>query len=230
MSKKNIWQPGNFDDLIYFLRNGANKFIVLTEVMVDDNENIKHMLRKFIKQKSLLYPNVMFLYYAVRKEDLKKNLNIIEKDVSKYPKMYHIYNGKEVFMEISCIDNEDILHKLWSDAEKEFLYESNNIKNSDVESKKSNVVINNTTNDDNFFDEEQNENNGGNNIGDGANFINNNQQQVINPITENKKLMEKLLLLRNCADEFNQTFLKDCMQRKKEESKMSKNKKKNKDK
>jgi hypothetical protein len=230
MSKKNIWQPGNFDDLIYFLRNGANKFIVLTEVLVNDNDNIKHMLRKFIKQKSLLYPNVMFLYYAVRNEDLKKKLNIIEKDVSKYPKMFHIYNGKEVFMEISCIDSEDILHKLWGDAEKQFLYESNNIKNSDVESKKSSIVVNNTSNEDNFFDEDQNEHGENNNVPNINIVIDNNQQtqQFINPVTESKKNMEKILLLRYHADDFNKTFIKDCLQRKKEESKMSKHKNKEK--
>ena len=88
---ENLYQVVNMDDLFYFLRGGKDKLIVLSLVLLSTDENIKRMIRKYIKEKSKQYQGAMFLYYAVRKEDFGR-ISFLTDNVASYPKMCHIFN------------------------------------------------------------------------------------------------------------------------------------------
>ena len=72
MTNNNLLEIIKFDDLLKKLREGENKFIVLAVTLDETQESIKIMLRKFIKEKSKIYPKVTFLYYKLQKNDLGK--------------------------------------------------------------------------------------------------------------------------------------------------------------
>lgn len=204
---QNLWQVANFDDLLYFLRNGTKKFIVLSLVLVMTEDKYKHMIKKAIKQKSTQYPNVTFLYYAVRESDIGR-ISILDKDKSRYPKMCHIYDIKELLLEIASIDNPEIIEDSFKKLDGYYKnHQNNDNSNSDIseeDDEKSIPKVNNNT---------QNNINNTNNNG----FVQ--EKSYTNPLTEKKKFLEKLTLLKSKADDYTIEFLKECQQRKKEEGK-----------
>lgn len=92
IQQTNLGQPINRDDLLFHLMSGKGKFIVLTLVLLETNESIKIALRKYIKKKSKIYPNVLFLYYAVRNDDFGKIWDMLPNDPDTYPRVYHLYD------------------------------------------------------------------------------------------------------------------------------------------
>jgi hypothetical protein len=125
MSQNNLLQVVTMDDLLYLLGNGKNKIIVLTLVLPKSDESIKRKIKKFIKKKSEIYNNVLFLYYVVRNEDFEK-ISLITKNKMEYPKMCHIYNKTELLLEVSSIDNIEILESSFQKVDghyKKFKYE-----------------------------------------------------------------------------------------------------------
>ena len=48
-----------------FLKNSKGKFIIVTLVVEQNDDNIKAILKKYIKTKAKIYPNVIFLYYLL---------------------------------------------------------------------------------------------------------------------------------------------------------------------
>jgi len=221
---QNIWQILNFDDLLYFIRKGAGKIVVLFLVLPDTEDNIKKIIKKIMKEKSVKFPNVLFLYYTVRNDDFKTKLNIIDKDLSNYPKMYHIYDRFDVFMDVSKIDNIKVLEHYFKQADSEYLNSTNNINEN--ANKNDNYKDKNNDNDNQFIeniDVTKNENI--------LHDINNNEQYIDPNIEQNKqellikeqeKFAEKLLVLKNTADAYNFMFLDDIQKRKKEEEKLKK--------
>ncbi len=186
---QNIWEVVTFEDLLYFLRKSEKKFVILGLVLNQTPKNIKFTIKKFMKNKADDYQHITFLYYKVRPEDFGR-LSILGKDVNVYPKMCHIYNIKELLMEVSAIDCYDVLEDAFADMAE--YYAQDPIPQNEQQKP-----------------QEQQEQK--------QQFI---QQRKIDPITERKKLTEKIALLNKKSQEYTIEFFKDCKQRKKEEEEM----------
>jgi hypothetical protein len=236
----NIWQIINYDDLYNFLVGESGRIVVLSLVLSNTDENIKRMIKKFIKRKANMYPNILFLYHVVKSKDIGR-ISILEKDKSKYPKMCHIYDKTQLLLEVTSIEDIDDLYESFEevgDHYKNFTIETeskdktisnddtvidsddnNSVNNDNVDN--NNINNNNINNNDinnniNNNDVNNNNNNNGNNKLQ-INSQNRNKENNINPITEKKKILEKINLFRSKAEEFNIDFLKDIQKRKKEE-------------
>ena len=228
---QNLWQIVNRDDLLYFLRGGKGKFIVLTMVLLSTDDNTKKIIKKFIKNKSKQYPHITFLYYVVRNEDFSKKISFLNNNVNEYPKMCHIYNVDTMLIELKAIDGIDIMEKSFKKLDE--YYSANGKQN------------HNQQKTDELEESEESESSQGdkqlpvhqitpqiaNSIGgmlpsDATQQNTQYPTQQINPVLERKKLLEKLTLLRNKSEEYTIEFLKECQKRKKEEEKQkTKNKK-----
>ncbi len=197
MSQNNLLQVITMDDLLYLLGNGKNKIIVLSLVLPKSDETIKKKIKKFIKKKSELYNNVLFLYYIVKNEDFEK-ISLITKNKLEYPKMCHIYNKTELLLEVASIDNMEILESSFQKVDshyKKFRYiEEQKIEKDDKHDYHSEEIIE--------------------------------EHDTKNPIVDKKKYAEKLELLKKYVDDYNVDFFKDCQKRKKDEEKYEKHKKK----
>lgn len=209
---QNLWQVVNYDDLLYFLRNGQGKFIVLSIVLIDTNDKIKSMIKKFIKRKSVSFPNVTFLYYPKRKDDTARKLSLLKGNNNEFPKMCHIYNVEELLLEVSTVDCIEILDESFKKLEPYYIRDLKNPKsqndNSENAQQDHKTEISNASN--SQYQTEQHSM--------PAQSSNHNE---IDMIAERRKLVEKIALLKEKAGEYNIEFLKECQKRKKEEEKTS---------
>lgn len=246
---KNLWQVVNRDDLLYHLKNGTDRIIVLTLTLIDTDESIKTMLRKYIKRRSEQYPNIIFIYYAVRKEDIGKVGTLVPRDLNYYPVMYHIYNIKKLLWVIPSIDksqekfNEidesftkldeyysefdpNLQKKMSDDEYNQSLHKNDN--NNDDNNDDSNDNNNDSNNDNNNVNK-NNINNMMKNIMNNTNNIlktqQNNKSEKIDKLTERKKLAEKIIFIKKKWEEYELTFFEEIKKRKKDETKL-KNKEK----
>lgn len=200
----NLIQVINYDDLLYFLREGRNKIIVLTLVLINTDDNIKHMLKKFIKEKSQEFPYITFIYYIARQKDLGKvPATILEKDENQYPKLCHIFDIDNLLGDITSIDNIKELDKSFAKLKpkyEQWIHDqqknTNNTENTDSIKEKQSVK------------EQQ--------------IIPEQQENIIDPMKEKKKYMEKLMILKSKGDEYKIEFITDIQKRKQEEEKNKK--------
>lgn len=207
---QNIWQIESFTDLVRFLKSGENKFIILSLVLPTTQKSIVSSIKKFIKRKSHVFSNILFLYYTVRPEDMNK-ISFISNDIEVYPKMCHIYNTTEMLLEVEAIDCTDVLEDSFAKIESHYIEHLNHVSNHS-----SNKISNNSDI----------------SSGSGENTMQNNNQTIPNenPIkamqSEKRKFAKKLEYLKKKSDEYTLIFMEDCRKRKKEEEKKNRNKNK----
>lgn len=117
----NLWEIVNFDDLTRLLRNSEKKFLVLAVLNNDTKEHIRIMIRKFMKDKSKIYSKVTFLIYKAQKNDFGKMDPLLDKDQTKYPKIFHIYDVRQVLSGTMSIDNKEILEDDFKEYHEHYL-------------------------------------------------------------------------------------------------------------
>ena len=119
--QNNLWEILKYEDLMFFLRDSNDKIVVLSLVHTTTKDEYKSMMKKYIKLKSRKYPNILFLYYTVRPADMNKKFSLIEKEnLSRYPKMCHIFNRDTILAEMHSIHSVDLLDDLFSNVEDEY--------------------------------------------------------------------------------------------------------------
>lgn len=215
----NLFEAENYNVLFKSLVNSRKEFIILTLVLEKNDKHIKSMIRKFIKKKSQKYLNLTFIYYVVQKDDLGKINPILGTDLSKYPKMYHIFDVEDILGCVESIDNDECLDDLFSNLEDKFY-------NRDLRDFLKNGKTRHVSYDDGQNSNYQS-NESSNRVPKPVNQIGITQNnEYTDPKIERKKFIDKLLLLRSKADEYFIEFLEDCKKRKKEEEKMAKKEKK----
>lgn len=236
----NLWQILNRDDLLFHLRNGKNKIIVLSLVLLNTDQNIKTMIRKYIKRKAEEFSNIIFLYYVVRNEDIGRVGTLIPKDLEKYPTLYHIYNVTELLGEVTGIDDTKLIDqsfKRMNEYYKNFDPNKNNVQTDNNPSNPSNPS-NIEDNDNNYDDNNKNDDNDDidkiTEANTNANRVSNpnmtnekftsNQPQttddlIVNPVLEKKKKLEKIALMKKKSDEYMAKFYEELAERKKNEEK-----------
>lgn len=229
---QNLWQIVNYDDLLHFLRKGKNKYTVLAIVLLKGEDNIKKIIKKFIKEKSKLYPHITFLYYVVRNEDFGR-ASFVTNKTQEYPKLCHIYNITEMLIEVKSIDCVEAMELSFEQLEDYY---------NDCEKEARNVDNNDNNNDDNNGNNDNNDNNDNDNNVNQKNVSTKNNKSTnvsignvgmqgadiirTDPVTERKKQLEKLTLIQDKWNEYTIEFLKDCQKRKKEEEKQKSKSKK----
>lgn len=237
---KNLWQVINRDDLLYHLKSGEGRIIVLTLTLIDTDESIKSILRKYIKRKSEQYPNINFLYYAVRKEDMGKVGSLVPKDLNYYPVVYHIYNVKKLLGAVPSLDKSDKKMKELDDSFKDldeyykefdpnFETDTNN-KSNKSHGSSSDSNITNQQNQTNNFNESNSEEEDLSNVNNNTTKMiqevmnkmgtNRNQPSQIDKNTEKKKLAEKIIFIKKKWQDYELSFFDEIKKRKKEELKL----------
>lgn len=243
---QNLWQVVTYDDLLYFLRNGKDKLIVLSLVLRDTDEFVKKMIRTTIKKKAQEFPLITFIYYTVREDDFGR-ISLLEKKTGQYPKICHIYNVTKLLNEITSIDDGEVLAKKLSKMDVHCDTYQKNITSAEQENPDQNE-------DDeiNEHEDEQEQQKYANNnsskqhvsnhqsnphsnpqfnaqigqvgqVGQNNEFQNranleldeNQFRQTYNPVVERKKMLEKLLLIKEKSDEFTAIFLDEMKKKKK---------------
>jgi len=200
---QNLYQIQKYSDLVDFLKGGKDKFIILT--LIDDNTdtNIRNMLKKYIKDKSKKFTNVLFLYYVVKPEDAGR-VHIGKEDLTKStPKMLHIYDVHTLLIGISQIDSVEDVEHTFGQVEKYYL--------DDLAENMESVSDKNQSSQEIKSDKNQS-----------SPELKSDKKEFVqlDPLVEKKKMLDKIVLLRDRVEKFNRDFLNDIMLRKKEEEKI----------
>ncbi len=255
----NLWEIIKFDDLVYLLRNAEKKFVVLSIITEDTDESTKKMIKVFVKEKSKIYPKVTFLFYKAKKQDFGRLQPMFDKDIEKYPKLFHIWDVKEILTGVLAIDNKEIMEKSFEDFNNVYMTgtlptlkkETNNTQESEKYCEYNNE--DNEDNEDNEYNEDNEDNEDNDkNMEKNKNYVKKNlnpkqninpnlnpkqqipppqiQQQYKDPVMEKKKFIEKIQLLRKKQEESTLDFLNEFKKRKEEEEGESDSAKKKKDK
>lgn len=196
---ENIWQVDMFDDLVGFLKNSSVDYIVLSLIIKNTPSDIRSTIKKFIKRKAEVFPNVMFLFYTVQSQDVGK-INFIKGKVDSYPMMCYIKtSSNEVMTYVEGVDGTEPLDECWNMVEKHFIA---NLKN------KQQNKISETS-----YNSLEMQNQG---------YQTNQNFSQVDKFAEQRKLVKKLSYLKEKADEYTLEFMEDCRLRKKEEEKNKK--------
>lgn len=143
----NIIQVTNLIDLKYIL--STNLTTICGFVTNETSDKLKIFIKKFLKQKSKLFPLITFVYMVVSDSD-RNTLNILKGELSDYPKFYHIRNGKDILVMVNSADVESI-EESFKNVEPYYIDDMKN------ESNKSNEDSQNQKDNESIEDNEQKE-------------------------------------------------------------------------
>jgi hypothetical protein len=101
----NLWEIEEYTGLKTLLQNAHSKFVVISIITDETEENIRKMTKILLKEKSKLYPKITFLFYKAKDEDIcDKMIPLFNSDKSEYPTFYHLWNGQKI-LEGGCRAN-----------------------------------------------------------------------------------------------------------------------------
>ena len=198
----NIWEIVSITDLIKIIKEHPKQFIMLGITLDNNSADIKIYIKKFLKQKSKIYPNMIFLYFKANIKDLGK-ISLLDKDVNLYPLMYSIYDVNSIFIKITSAVQESIEEAFT--AGKEY-YDNDLYKFNEGKNKPNNITINNIQQENK--PEENKE----------VDEMKKQQEIMLNQ----QKLFERVVNLQHKGEAYNLEILKDIKNRKKEEEKLKK--------
>jgi hypothetical protein len=105
MSNSNIHQIANFVQLKKLVTENLTVIIGLT--CPDTQKASKIMVRKFLKEKSKLFPLIQFVYMELSEDQIDTTkLEIVSKDYDSYPLVYHIRDGNKILCGVEAADYE----------------------------------------------------------------------------------------------------------------------------
>jgi len=192
----NIWEVTTVSDIVKILKSNPKKFVILGLSLASAPKTEHKTIKKFLKEKAKLYPNMTFLFYKVESNDLGK-ISLLDSNVDTYPWIYHVYDSNNIFIKVNNA-NEETIYKSFEAGEQYY--------KKDLDEYLDN---NNTTN-----KSLQNENN-----------TQKQSEDIDQDAWKNQQMMiEKLLTFQNKAKKYNLELLEDIKQRKKEEEKIRRDK------
>jgi hypothetical protein len=196
----NIWEVTTVSDIVKILKSNPKKFVIVGLALANAPKTEHKLIKKFLKDKAKLYPNMTFLFFKVEKNDLGKT-SLLNSDIDSYPWVYHVYDYNNIFIKVNNA-NEETIYKSFEAGEQYY--------KKDLEDYLGNITVNNTDN--------QIQNKSSNKVETKTDDIDKNaweQQQM---------MIEKLLTFQNKAKKYNLELLEDIKQRKKEEDKIRREK------
>lgn len=244
--KNNLWEILEFNDLKYLLVNAKKRYLVLAIITSDTESDIRKMIRHFLKKKSKIYSKVTFLYYEAKKEDFGQLKPMFAKDISKYPKMIHIWNVEDIMTQVFSIDNEEIMNESFEDYHDFYVDGTPPPDFSDDETEEN--IINHKENIINHKDDQNNTNKQEKSPDEmqkqqkihqqqmvqhkppSVQPIANNKREYLDPELEKKRMIEKIQILRQTQNDCFDIFMTEVKKRKRDEENKERGNSTNKDK
>lgn len=218
MTRQNIWEIVTVNDLVKILKEHENKFVIIGLTLQSTPVDMIKIIKKFLKDYSKIYKNITFLYLNVLDRDLGR-INIIKKDKSEYPFVYHIYNTSDIFVSVNRVNKQTLYESMYA-VEKYYKKDLENYLSNLSNEKSNNVIINN-----NLAFTNQPNTNQPNNDGN-EEYDENQEQQQINDlqneetqqkVLEHENLLNRIVVFEEKKKIHNLKFLEDIQKRKKEE-------------
>jgi len=208
MSKGNILEVVNLIDLKTTMQTCMTVVVAFT---IDKTPNeMKKIVRKFLKRKSEIFPLITFVYMKVREQD-RHTLNILKGTDDQFPMVYHIRKGNEILVNCQGADKQ-MLNDSFDEVEKYYIEEMMEFKN---RLKKQNKTDPTDLNDDP---------NPNDNLPQPDQPAESTQPVPPNPELEKKKKLEKLVLLNKTCDDMKIDLIREVAKRKKIEENIEKKK------
>ena len=193
----NIWEVTTVGDIVKILKSNPKKFVIVGLSLVSAPKEEHKLIKKFLKEKAKLYPNMTFLFYKVNTTDLGK-ISLIDSNVDTYPWIYHVYDYNNIFIKVNNA-NEETIYKSFEAGEQYYKKDLEELKGQQ------------NTNQPNTNQPNTNQQKDPQDIDQDA-------------WKEQQAMIEKLLTFQNKAKKYNLELLEDIKQRKKEEEKIRREK------
>jgi hypothetical protein len=226
-NEQNIWEIISLNDMVRILKESPKKFVIIGITLQSTPDSTSKMIKKFLKQKSKLYPNITFLYFKAKDSDLGR-ISLLDKNKEQYPYVYHVYDTSQIFVSVN-IANEETTYQAFSEVEDYYkadkdvylknLYNSDTSKNININKNLLNPNPNNNLNENVNSNVHSNVNCNENLIEAEPNDEVEAEAEQQRQMIEQKKMLEKILLLQKHAKDFNIKFLGVIQDRKKREKK-----------
>jgi len=242
----NLWAVSKYNELISLIKQSQGKFFILGITLSDSSKNIKIKIRKFIKSKSTIYSNMLFIYYEISSDEETKTINKLfssEKfsiSNNEYPLMFHICNYNNVIINIKNVTDEimnkafDAMKKHYDEDKERWLKyqeslrkkesEKNKVNENEVNEKEINEkeinekeINEKEINEKEINEKEINEKEINEKEINGKE-VDKKEEKTQEEIKEEKKrTIDKLICLKNKSNEYQLNFMSDIQKRKEEE-------------
>ena len=221
MTRQNIWEIVTVNDLVKILKEHENKFVIVGLTLQTTPDDMIKTIKKFLKDYSKIYKNITFLYLNVLDKDLGR-INILKKDKSEYPFVYHIYNTSDIFVSVNRVNKQTLYESMYA-VEKYYKKDLENYLSSLSNEKSNNVIINNNLPFNNNLNNDQLNNNKND---EDYNENQEQERQQINDlqneetqqkVLEHENLLNRIVIFEDKKKIHNLKFLEDIQKRKKEE-------------
>lgn len=227
MSVTNIMEIININDLKKVMN--TSETIVMGFTVPETPNELKNIIRKFLKRKSEVFKLITFVYMEVSESD-RHVLNILKGSENTFPKIYHIRNGKDILVSVQAA-NSDTIKESFKAVEKYYIEEMKNFQKEfalRVKTEPKNKSKNTKSIDEKASNDSEQL----------INF-NDNQEQIVleqevsekeeqpekeDPVLEKKKNLEKLVHVNKTYDEMKINLLHNVTKRKKIEFEINKKK------
>lgn len=113
----NIWKVLDLKDLIALLKKSVKKHLMLGIVLETTIEKDTKTILSFMKSKHKEYPNVTFVLFIAKTQDLGKLDKILDKNKTSYPKIFFLYNTKEILVQIVDVNDVEIIKEAYAIVE-----------------------------------------------------------------------------------------------------------------
>ncbi len=216
----NIWEVVCVSDLIKILKDSPLQFVIVGIVLESTPKTIQTEIKRFLKEKAKIFPNMKFLFFRANTKDLGK-ISLLDKDETQYRYVYHVFDTSNIFIKVNCA-NKQTIYEAFKAGEKYYI---DNLKQYMAEK--------------NQQEEEQDTQDNISQVKQVSQKQQKTEQIEIQPtknlqiqneewakqqleLESQQKNIEKTITLQQRAKDFNLELLKDIQQRKVEESKIKK--------
>jgi hypothetical protein len=134
----NIWEVTTVSDIVKILKSNPKKFVIVGLALANAPKTEHKLIKKFLKDKAKIYPNMTFLFFKVESNDLGK-ISLLDSNVDTYPWIYHVYDYNNIFIKVNNA-NEQTIYQSFEAGEQyykkdleEYLANSNNKMENNIE-------------------------------------------------------------------------------------------------
>jgi len=103
----NIWEVVCVSDLIKILKDSPLQFVIVGIVLESTPKTIQTEIKRFLKEKAKIFPNMKFLFFRANTKDLGK-ISLLDKDETQYPYVYHVFDTSNIFIKVNCANKQTI--------------------------------------------------------------------------------------------------------------------------
>jgi hypothetical protein len=111
----NIWEVTTVSDIVKILKSNPKKFVIIGLSLANAPKTEHKLIKKFLKDKAKIYPNMTFLFFKVESNDLGK-ISLLDSNVDTYPWIYHVYDYNNIFIKVNNA-NEETIYKSFEAGE-----------------------------------------------------------------------------------------------------------------